>query len=104
MSIAMYHKQPDVIHSAMEGLHKSDKISDSIIRSAMVTPEVRQQVGMDNIIRSAMPEHKMKHANKDATMASTIPVPATGATLGVVGFPGSHYAKPSHAHGGKKHK
>ena len=94
MSVAVYHNIPDVIKSPMEGVKSQQSNFDSILHSAMVTPEVRQQTSSGNIIESAMPEHKRGH--KGSELSPVVDVPATGFTLGNVGYPGSHLDKGEH--------
>jgi len=85
-----------MLHSASKPMDNRAENSD-ILRSAMVTPEVRQIAHENNILRTGM-GHRSKHhvpeLMKESAKANTKangPTPKTPNHIGSVRFPGSKH-------------
>jgi len=92
----MLHQMPTMLHSAAKPEVNRVENKD-ILKSAMVTPEIRQQTHENNILRTGLPHHAMKHMpdlipeSSKANKKANGPVPKTPSHLGSVRFPGSKY-------------
>jgi hypothetical protein len=90
------HGMPQMLHSAAMPMVEKAENKD-ILRSAMVTPEVRHFAHEKNILMSGL-GHRSKHhvpeLMKESSMANKKangPVPKTPNHIGSVRFPGSKY-------------
>ena len=92
----MLHAMPEMLHSAAKPEVNSVENKD-ILRSAMVTPQIRQQTHENNILHTGLPHHAMKHMPELISEKSAANMKANGKPAktpnhpGAVRFPGSKY-------------
>jgi len=90
------HGMPNMLHSAAKPMEDRAENKD-ILRSAMVTPEVRQLTHENNILTTGMgpkSKHHVPELMKESARANSKangPVPKTPNHIGSVRFPGSKY-------------
>ena len=89
-------QKPDMLHSAMKPQVNQIENND-ILKSSMVTPEVRQMTHENNILRTGLPlRHDSRpeligHDSK-ANMKANGPVPKTAMPIGHMRFAGAKKA------------
>jgi hypothetical protein len=97
--IGMHMNRPDFIKSSMPPQSNMEENRD-ILKSSMVTPEVRQITHQNNILTSGMGERIPPGSSKNDTMASDSkanmiangPVPKTPMPIGHMRFAGAKKA------------
>ena len=91
--MAFHMNKPDMLHSAMKPQVNYVENQD-ILKSAMVTPEVRQLTHENNILRTGLPlrhddrPELISHSGK-ANMKANGPVPKTPMPIGHMRFAGA---------------
>jgi hypothetical protein len=94
--LQMQMHQPNMLHSAIKPMENIAENND-ILRSAMVTPEIRQMTHENNILRTGLPlRHDSRpeligHESK-ANMKANGPTPKTPMPIGHVRFAGAKKA------------
>ena len=94
--MAFHMNKPDMLHSAAKPQVNQVENND-IIRSAMVTPEVRQITHENNILRTGLPlrhderPELIPHSAK-ANMKANGPLPKTAMPIGHMRFAGAKKA------------
>jgi len=92
----MHMKQPEMLHSAAKPQVNQVENND-ILRSAMVTPEVRHITHENNILRTGLPNRDMGGAelipaSSKANMKANGPIPKTPMPIGHMRFSGAKKA------------
>lgn len=92
----MLHSMPEMLHSA--AMPEVNRVENKdILRSAMVTPEIRQQTHENNILQTGLPPHARKHMPELIPESSRANMKANGKPAktpnhpGTVRFPGSKH-------------